>query len=317
MIKKIFIIYLFVISSLLCDTLSPIQEIKASGYVYDIVANQDHLYAATGHGELQVYDYHTKMIVKSITLPKIKDFMGDETYPKVFSIDYLNGKYLLLSEANSGYRELYIHENNITTKIISATQKQTLAKAKFIDNNHIFLANLGNEVMLYDIEKHKEMYRFQISQSKFSDFSLDESKTTAVVGCESGEISVVDVKKGKIKQILKGQNLDNTYKVAIRGDIVTGAGQDRRGSYYNISTSSGGYFDGSFLIYATALSPSGKLAAYAMDEENNIYIYNLQTKQKIATLKGQKSTLNTIIFLDEKIIFSASSDPHIMMWQLP
>jgi len=315
--KKILLILSMTMALLSAQTITPLQEIKASAYVYDITADENYLYLGSGKGELQVYDYHNKKFVKRITLPKIKDFMGDEIYPKVFSVDYLNGKYLLLSEGKSGYRELYLHENNITSKIISIKDRQAIAKARFVDEKHLFLANLGNEVMLYNLETKKERYRFQISQSKFSDFALNDTKDIAVVGCESGEISVVDIKKGKVLKVLKGQNLDNTYKVAIKNGIVTGAGQDRRGSYYNLESGKGDYIEGTFLIYATALSPSGKRAAFAINEENDIAIYNLATKQQIALLKGQKSTLNTILFLDEKRLFSASSDPKVMMWELP
>ena len=117
--KKILLILSMTMALLSAQTITPLQEIKASAYVYDITADENYLYLGSGKGELQVYDYHNKKFVKRITLPKIKDFMGDEIYPKVFSVDYLNGKYLLLSEGKSGYRELYLHENNITSKIIS------------------------------------------------------------------------------------------------------------------------------------------------------------------------------------------------------
>ena len=315
--RSLIIISLLIVSALWSETISPVKVLSASGYVYDITVDEKYLYAGTGHGELQIFDYDSNTVVDTITLPKIKDFMGDETYPKVFSVDHLNGKYLLLSEAKSGYRELYIHENNITTKIISVDDKQTLVKARFVDDEHLFLANLGNEVMLYNLKEKKEIYRFQISQSKFSDFALNLDKSRVAVGCESGEISVIDVQRGKIIQILKGQNLDNTYRVAFRNSVVTGAGQDRRASYYMLPKGNGDYFKGSFLIYATALSPSGRYAAYAIDEDNDIAIYDLSTHKRIALLKGQKSTLNTIVFLDEKRLFSASSDPKIMMWKLP
>ncbi len=315
--KQLLFFYVAMMTALLSQDLAPLHEIKASGVVYDIVVDEQYLYAGTGHGDLQVFDHQTQELVKTITLPKIKDFMGDEVYPKVFSVDHLNGKYLLMSEAKSGYRELFIHENNVTSKIISMADHQAIAKARFVDEGHLFLGTLGNEVILYDIKNRKEIYRFQISQSKFSDFALSKTKDIAALGCESGEISIVDVQKGKVIQVLKGQNLDNTYKVALKNNIVTGAGQDRRGSYYRLPSGKGGYFEGSFLIYATALSPSGSKAAFAINEANEIGIYDIQNHQEIALLKGQQSTLNTIIFLDEKLLFSASSDPMIMMWKLP
>ena len=53
-----------------------------------------------------------------------------------------------------------------------------------------------------------------------------------------------------------------------------------------------------------------------MNEQNDIFIYNVSTKAKIAELKGQKSTLNTIIFKDETTLFSSSDDNTVMMWSL-
>ena len=78
----------------------------------------------------------------------------------------------------------------------------------------------------------------------------------------------------------------------------------------------GNYIEGSFLIYATALSPSAKKVALPMDEKNNISIYKRSSKSKIVELQGQKSTLNTIIFKDEKTLFSSSDDKTVMMWRL-
>jgi len=53
-----------------------------------------------------------------------------------------------------------------------------------------------------------------------------------------------------------------------------------------------------------------------MDEQNNISVYNSATKSKLIILKGQKSTLNSIIFADENTIFSASDDDTVIMWKI-
>jgi WD40 repeat protein len=70
------------------------------------------------------------------------------------------------------------------------------------------------------------------------------------------------------------------------------------------------------LIYATALNPSATMAAFAMDEKNNISIFDLSTKSKKYLLKGQNSTLNTIVFKSEDTLFSASDDNIVIMWKL-
>jgi WD40 repeat protein len=96
--------------------------------------------------------------------------------------------------------------------------------------------------------------------------------------------------------------------------MVAAAGQDQRGALYNVKTGKGTYIKGSFLIYATGLSPSASKVAFAMDEKNNITIYDTFTKSKKAILKGQKSTLNVIIFKNENELFSASDDNTVMIW---
>ena len=134
--------------------------------------------------------------------------------------------------------------------------------------------------------------------------------------CESGILNIIDTKTGKIVKVLKGVNLDNVYKVDFKKEVISGAGQDRRGSLYSSITGMGSYIEGSFLIYATGLSPSTKKVAFAMDEQNNISIYNRETKVKLAELQGQKSTLNSILFKDENILFSSSDDNKVLMWNV-
>lgn len=74
----------------------------------------------------------------------------------------------------------------------------------------------------------------------------------------------------------------------------------------------------SFSLYAVpTLSPSAKRVAFPMDEANNIWVFETENKRNIALLKGQKSRLNTLIFKDEKTLFSASDDSRVNMWKIP
>jgi len=110
--------------------------------------------------------------------------------------------------------------------------------------------------------------------------------------------------------------VDNVYKVDYKNGMIAAAGQDRRGAIYDVASGKGDYIQGNFLIYATALSPSARKVAFAMDENNDISIFNTMTKSKLAVLKGQKSTLNVIIFKDENKLYSASDDNTVMVWDL-
>jgi len=295
---------------------APVSTIEINGTAKDMVLVDNQLVVATDMGHIEIYDASTKEKQKEISIPDVKDFMGDIIPARIMSADTIHGKYLLLSDSGKGgYSNLYMYDTNLT-QLLSAKDKEAIIKARFIDETHILLGYLSNEVALLDIVKRKEMYRVQLSESKFSDFALNEDKTQAVFSCESGILSVVETKTGKVLKELKGQNLDNVYKVDFKHGMISGAGQDQRASLYDVASGEGDYIKGHFLIYATALSPSASKVAFAMDEKNNISIYNTLSKSKIALLKGQKSTLNVILFQDENRLFSASDDNTIMVWDL-
>ena len=299
-------------------TVTPAASIEVNGTAKDLVLRGDMVLVGTDAGRLQAFDQQSRKLRKEIRIPKIKDFMGDMIDATVFSVDYMEGRYLLLSDSGvGGYSNLWIHENNTTRQVISFKEKKALIKARFVDRGHVLLGYLSNEAALFDLDTKKELYRFQLSESKFSDFALNEARTKAVFSCESGILYLIDVRKGKLIRELKGVNLDNVYKVDFKKTTVSGAGQDRRGSIYDIVTGKGDYIEGKFLIYATGLSPDADLVAFSMDEQNNIYLYKTATKELVALLKGQKSTLNAIVFKDEETLYSASDDNTVMVWKLP
>ncbi len=298
--------------------LPPVLEIPVNGTTKDMVLRGNELVIATDSGLVQVYNYERKEFTQKVALPKVKDFVGDLIDPRIFSVDKFKERYLMISDSGKGgYSNVWIHENNITTQLLSHTDKIAAIKARFITKEHILLGLLSNEAVLFDIESKKELFHVQLSESKFSDFTLNEAKTEAVFACESGVLNIIDTKTGIILKVLKSVNVDNVYKVDFKQNIISAAGQDRRAAVYDVLTGKGTYIKGSFLIYATGLSPSGNKVAFAMDEKNNISIYARTSKHKIAELQGQKSTLNTILFKDENVLFSGSDDNTVMMWELP
>ncbi len=315
--KQLFVSLLTIVYAFALSVVTPTQEIEVAGVAKDIVLHDNTLVIATDNGVVQIYDYKDKVFSKKITLPKVQDFTGDLVPARIFSVDTFGLSYVFLSDSGKGgYANLWIHDKNTTKQILSHTDKIAAIKVRFISKEKILLGLLSNEAVLFDIKDKKEIFRTQLNESKFSDFALNNDKTQAVFACESGVLSVIDTKTGKVLKELKSVNVDNVYKVDFKKNIISGAGQDRRGALYDVTTEEGEYIEGSFLIYATGLSPSAQKVAFAMDEKNNISIYNRSTKSKTAQLQGQKSTLNTILFKDENILFSSSDDNTVMMWKL-
>ncbi len=315
--RRLLLLFILSVSTWATMQLTPTSSIVLNGIAKDMVLSENLLAIATDAGHIEVYDATTLQKVKEIAIPDVKDFMGDMMPARVMSTDRIGERYLLLSDSGiGGYSNLYIYEHGKLTQLLSHKDKKPLIKARFVDKTHILLGYLSDEVSLFDTETKKERYRVQLSESKFSDFALNEEKTQAVFSCESGVLSLVDVQTGKILKTLEGLNVDNVYKVDFKNGMVAAAGQDRRGALYDIATGKGSYIQGNFLIYATALSPSARKVAFAMDEDNSISIFNTLTHSKLAVLKGQKSTLNVIIFKDENRLYSASDDKTVMVWDL-
>lgn len=313
-----YLLLLNIISSMLLSAeLNPRSIIQASGNVQQIALVEGKIIAGTSVGTLEMYKVEDASKLSHIVFPKIKDFTGDEVAPKVFSVDMLGKTLLAVVQASSGSRELYLVEEGKPKVLIDAHANLFISKAKFVDKNRILVALLSNEFLLWDIQTKKEIYRIQPSSSHFSDFALNEAKSMVASSSESGEISVFDALSGKIITVLKGGNVDNVYKVDFKKDKILCAGQDRRGIIYDLKSGAYERFDGSFLIYAGALSPSLNLGAFAFNEQNDIVLFDLASKGKVHTLKGQKSTLNTIVFASDKELVSSSDDQFIMIWRLP
>jgi hypothetical protein len=314
----------FVLCSLLyavaiASTITPKAHIEASGSVQSIVYREGMILAGTNAGTLEAYRLSDLSKTLHVSFPKIKDFTGDEVTPKVFCVDALEGSrdYLAVVQASSGARALYLVEEGKPKVLIDASKNWYIVKARFIDSNRILIALLSNELVLWDVKNAHALYQTQLNPSHFSDFSLNNAKNKVACSCESGEISLVDVASGKVTKVLKGGNVDNVYKVDFQKSKVLCAGQDRRGIVYD--TMSGAYerFDADFLIYAGALSPDERLGAFAFDEQNDIVIFDLAQKTALYTLRGQKSTLNTILFIDNHRLLSSSDDKTIMIWSIP
>ncbi|PID47726.1 MAG: hypothetical protein CR967_03625 [Proteobacteria bacterium] len=297
--------------------LPPIGSIKADGNVMDIVYHDGNILVATDNGFVESYELNSSKLTKKIEFEKITDFTGDLIGAKIYSVDILqNGSILAVVQGKSFYRKLALVRDDKIKILLDSSKKLMIKKAKFIDENRVLIALLSNELILYDIKKEKNIYRISLSQSQFSDFALNEDKSEVACSSESGGVVLVDVQKGKKLRTLNSGNVDNVYKVDFKKNTIISAGQDRRGIVYHLPKGNFDRYDASFLIYACALSKDARYGALAIDEDNDIAVFDLKTKKQIALLKGQESTLNSIVFIDNKTLVSGSDDKNIKIWRI-
>ena len=317
--KKFIFVFLSVflyLSNIFAKDLTPNYSLKTSGGVTDLVLKNENLYVATTESSVDIFNINTKEKINSIKVPKIKDFMKDTIEARIYSIDVLENSVLILSQGENGGRNIDIYEDGKLNKIIEDKDRLFIAYAKFIDENHIVYALLSNQIYLYDIKNKKVVNEVQISQSKFSNFKLNEDKSKIVVADESGSLTLLNTKDLNPIKRFDTLNLDNVFQVDMKKDIFITAGQDRRCAIYSLDEKISYYKEASFLIYSVALSPSAKLAAFASDEENNVTIFNTTTKENLYKLTQNKTTLTNILFINENEIFVSSDDEKINYYKL-
>ena len=286
----------------------PASKFTSSGSVVDIVYKDGKVYSATNASCVDIFDYQSKKLIKKIEVEKIVDFAGDKIDAKVYSVDIIDDKILILSQDKGGFTRVHIHQNGKTELLFDHSKTLAIAKAKFLDNNTILLALLSDELISYDIKKRSNNWLIQVSGAKFSDFALNESKNEVVIADESGNLKIHNTKDGKLIKLLSGENLDNVFQVDYKNGIIATAGQDRKVVIYAPKFGSAHHVKSNFLIYSVGLSPSGKTVGYACDENNNVAIVDTISKSEIGRFSGNNMTLSKIVFVNENEFLVGSDD---------
>lgn len=317
---KSVVLLCFAAMTVLASTLvKPASTIDVEGNVVEIVVKKGLLYAATDAGKLEIYDWKKRKLVQEYTYKTIHDFMGDPMKPKVFGVDVYpqTGRMITMVQDEGGERILYLYDNGKRTILLDKSNHLQMREARFVDNDHLLIATMSNELILIQIEDKKFLWRKKLSLSTFSDFQLNEDHSKVASTCESGKVYIVDVRSGKVLKTLEGGNKDNVFKVDFKNYKVLACGQDRKAVVYSLGYESPIVYPTKFLVYAGALNADASLSAFQINENNEIGIYDNRSKTQKYRLVGQQSVLNTIVFINNKELISSSDDNHIMIWRIP
>lgn len=310
---KVFVALILIALTLSATIITPKISVKTSSPIIDFVIHKESVWAGTAEGEIMHLTTKGK-IVSKISLPKIKNAWDEKTAQKVMSIDLSPDGKMVAIAGEDGY--LYLSREGKITKTSYAT-KTVIKKISFITDTRIVMALLSNEVVFFDLKANKILKTISGGTSPLSDMVLSPDHKIAAIAGEAGIVLLIDTSRGTIIKQLKGGNVDNIYKIDLKNGSLITAGQDRRVIIYTLDGKSYLRFDGTFLVYTVALSPSAGRAAASLDENNIITIFDTAKRQKIATAKGHNATLNKIVFIDEKRFVSCADENKILFWELP
>ena len=297
------------------EIIYPTKKIIFDYYISKITYNKKYLVAGLENGKIVIKDFNTLKTIDTIILPKIHDFTGDLIPMPIYSLDLIEDKLLILAEIEEAKRKFFIYD--LKSKKLSSifTTKNTLMKANFITKDKIFFSLLSDEAMLYDLKNKKIVYKTQVGNYVFSTHVINNNKTLALFGDESGSLKIVDIKTGKKIKEIKGFNKDKTLSIGIQKNLVINGSSDKRIGVYNIKN---GYLKvaltSAFLPYAVALNPNLNNFAFQYDEKNSIAIFSIY-KKLLFLLKGHNMALNGIKYIDPKTIISFSPS-EILIWKI-
>ncbi|WP_373000280.1 WD40 repeat domain-containing protein [Sulfurimonas sp.] len=312
---KLFISFLLLLSLLDAKDIIPSFKLRSVGYVNDFVVDANHLYAANDMGTVDVFDLKSKKMVNQIVLPPITTALNKLIAANIMSVDYLNGKVLIVSVGKDSFRNVWIYENYELKNIINEEKKLTIKEARFLSDGQIIFGTLGSEVVLHDRREQYNIYKTQASHSTLGDIMLSPDKTEIVIADESGAIKLLDAKSSEIKQTYDSQNVDNIFHVAYSNGVVLTAGQDRRMAVYQ-NGQKDYHIKSDFLVYCVGLSPSAKIGVYTSGEEHHLQLFNPTTKIQGDRLVGHDKPVNQIRFINEKELFSSEGRRNIFYWRL-
>lgn len=312
---KIIIFSLIFSYSLLAKEIHPASTFYSIGYVNVFVVNKDKLYAGNNMGTVDIFDIQTQKIINQIVLPPLVTQREKLIPQNIISVDYLNGKILIVSIGKNSYRNVWIYQNNELKQIVDESKKLSIKKALYINDDRILFGTFGSEIILHDTSERYNIYKSHVTQSTMGGIVLSDDKTKMIMSYESGEVKLIDVSSSNVQKTHSSQNVDNIYDVAYNNGIIITAGQDRRVAVYRDGEKDY-HLKSNFPVYAVGLSPSAETGAYSSGDEQNIQIFNTKTKALKDILIGHTSRLTQIWFSNEKELYSIGNRHEIFHWRL-
>lgn len=292
----------------------------ASAPALDIAVGGDLLHVATERGSIETFSIASGSKIGELKFDEIEGFIASaKRPPRVYSVDLLGARMLILAEAARGGRALFLKRGSgPMEKVIGAESKLAMVEVRFLDASHAIAGLLSNEAALIDLERGAIVYRRQISMSPFADFALDAGRTRMAWGDESGVVRALEPRSGEAILQIKDAHKDAIYKVAIENGIIASGSRDRRVMAWSVATGAK-LFERrlEFPPYLVALDPPGRRIAFQVNERSEIALLEIAGGAQVALLAGSNSAAPvSLVFVDESTIILASSSPQVELWRL-
>lgn len=295
------------------NEIKPMKIVTTSAPILDMIGRNGLIWAASEDGKVLQISAKGK-ILSTYAIPPFITLSGETRDQKAMTLDLSPDRTKVAVGTEDG--SLYIFQATKRSKTSFKT-KGVIKKIVFITNDEVVLALLSSELVWFNLKQNRIDKTIAIGSSPLSDMAVSKNLSYLVTVGEAGIVRLINSRTKKVENIIHGGNVDNIYKVDYQHHRIITAGQDRRVIVYSDDGKKYQRFDGSFLVYSAALSPSGEHFAAPMDEENRLSFFDIASKQEIALGKGHDATLNRIVFMDERHLVSSADENKILFWEIP
>ena len=253
----------------------------------------------------------------------------------VTSVAFSSDGKILASGSADNTVKLY----DVATKQENATfigHSDGINSIAFSSNGRVLASGSNDTIKLWDVKTREEITEKGIPSvpsvgyeaPKFSgaESLIFSPHGTILASIYRGNVEIWNVANGrKLYSFLGHANISEIpSSIAFSSDgnlLAIGnesyVNDDRKFNLHNLETKVGRSLTGhSSIVDSVTFSPDSKLLASG-SYDNTIKLWNVETKQEIATLVGHSSSVNSVAFSpDGKLLASGSSDDTVKLWDV-
>ena len=231
--------------------------------------------------------------------------------PKLYALDVRDGVLLWVREGASGFRIVErFRPGERPRVVVSEALELPVVGAWFDDPDGYILVLLDGEVVWVD-PAGKVRRRVQVTRSAVG--AADKHGRRLAIGDEGGLVTLVDLDSGRVV-LQAAQHRDKVLSLDLGARWVLSGGRDRKGVALDLSGETSLALRARFFVYAVALDPEERLAAYAYDETGTLRVVDLEARRELL-LRGGFNGVDRMMFWSEDCLILASEQGRVWCWR--
>jgi WD40 repeat protein len=230
--------------------------------------------------------------------------------PKLYGLDVRDGVLLWVREGSSGFRVVERFPRGGPPEVVVPEALQLPVVAAWFDASGYVLVLLDGEVVWVD-DAGAVTRRLQVTGSAVG--AADKRGRRLAVGDEGGLVTVVDLDSGKIV-LQSAQHRDKVMALDLGEHWLLSGGRDRRAAALALERGDELALRAEFFVYAVALDPSERLAAYTYDDAGTLRVVDLEARSEVLR-RGGFVGVDRLLFWGEDCLVLASEQGWVRCWR--